>query len=59
MNRKIIKTKEEAQQFAQKWQQWQSEQSLSYGQLAKWSEYFTGLAKRFNLTDEFKENGII
>jgi hypothetical protein len=29
------------------------------GELNKYSEYFENLAKKFNLTEEFKENGII
>jgi len=59
MERKNIKTKEEAQQFAQEWQQWQSEQNMSYGECFQWYEYFSGLAKKFNLTEEFVENRII
>lgn len=50
---------DEAQQIAIDWQNWQSEQSLSTGELAEFSDYFGKLAKRFNLTDEFNENGII
>ena len=41
------------------WQNWASEQSLSYGELAKFQGYFETLAKKFDLTDEFIENGII
>lgn len=54
-----IKTKEEAREEAQKWQAWQSEQSLSYGELLKWETYFGELAKKFDLVEEFRENGII
>jgi hypothetical protein len=56
--KKII-TKEEARQFAIDWQLWQSEQSLSYEQVADWQDYFAVLARQFGLTDEFRENGII
>lgn len=49
----------EARDWAIEWQHWASEQSLSYGELADWADYFTELAERFNLTDEFKENGIL
>jgi len=59
MERKSIKIKAEARQAAIEWQSWQSEQNLSYGEVSKWQGYFTGLAKQFNLTEEFKENGII
>ena len=54
-----IKTKEEARQYAIDWQVWQSERSMSYGQIAEWTYYFLKLAKRFNLTSEFLQNGII
>jgi hypothetical protein len=42
--------------------QWQSEfdkHNYSWGELAEWSDYFTKLAKRYGLVEEFKENGII
>ena len=54
-----IKTKEEARDKAIAFQSWQSNQSLSYGDLINWSSYFDNLARRFDLTDEFSENGII
>ena len=55
----IIKTKEEARQIAIDWQYKQSKQAMSYHELLQWQNYFEILAKKFNLTDEFKENGII
>ena len=54
-----IKTQEEARQFAIDWQSWASEQSLSYGELAGWGEVLSVLAEKFDLVEEFKENGII
>lgn len=54
-----IQTIDEARQIAMEWQQWIGEQSPSYIELADWQGYFEALAKKFNLTDEFKENGII
>lgn len=59
MEKKEIKTEAEARQMAIDWQNWQSQESLSYGELSEWQEYFEGLGKKFNLTEEFKENGII
>jgi hypothetical protein len=56
---KNIKTKGEARQTAIDWQDWQSKQSLSYWELAEWAGFFTILAKKFNLTEEFKKNCII
>jgi phospholipase C len=54
-----IKTAGEARQEAIDWQNWQSEQSLSYREMSDWQWYFETLAKKFNLADEFKENGVI
>lgn len=54
-----VASADEAQQIAIDWQNWQAEQSLSYGELAEFQTYFTELAEKFNLVDEFKENGII
>ncbi len=59
MPKKEIKTAEEARQYAIDWQNWQSEQSLNYGEAMEWQEYFNKLADKFDLVDEFKENGII
>lgn len=54
-----ITTKDEAQHIAVMWQSWVSDSSMSYGQLSDWQAYFQVLADRFDLADEFKENGII
>ena len=54
-----VKTQDEARQIAIDWQNWQSEQSLSYEELAVFGNYFHGLATKFNLEEEFRENGII
>lgn len=59
MPKKEIKTQDEARQYAIDWQKWASEQSLSYKDLAEWNAYFLDLAQKFNLTEEFEENGII
>lgn len=56
---KDIKTAEEARQYAIDWQNWVSEQSLSYGEIAKWYVVFSELATRFDLREEFEENGIL
>jgi len=58
MEKREIKTEEEARQYAIDWQNWASEQSLFYSELAEWGEVFTGLGKKFDLTEEFIENGI-
>jgi len=56
---KQIKTTAEATSYAIDWQNWASNQNLSYAELAEWQEVFTKLAIKFDLQDEFKENGII
>jgi hypothetical protein len=54
-----IKTKGEASQIAIYWQNWASKKNLCYYEIAEWAEYFRVLAEKFDLTEEFKENGII
>lgn len=56
---KKIATAEEAEEYAKDWQIWQSEQSLSYGELEGWCARFRELGKKFHLTEVFEENGII
>lgn len=55
----IIETRDEAVEYAIDWQNWQAEQSMSWGELAEWQELLAQLAERFGLSDEFKENGLI
>lgn len=58
-NLPIVTTAEEARDVAIAWQEWQSNKSMSIGALSQWHYYFEQLAKKYNLTDEFRENGII
>lgn len=50
---------DEAREQAFEWQHWQAEQRLSYDELLQWQTYFESIAKEYNLTDEFRENGVI
>ena len=59
MEKQTPTTQEEARQYAIKWQKWASEQSLSYSELIQWHNLFVDLAGIFDLTAEFKDNGII
>jgi hypothetical protein len=59
MEKKPLKTQDEAREYAIEWQQWVSEQNLSYMELAHWQEYWNTIGHQFNLLDEFNENGII
>lgn len=59
MEKENITTPEGARQKAIEWQAWASEQELSYGELGEWQAYFEELAERYDLSEEFKENGII
>lgn len=59
MEKENITTADQARQYAIDWQNWQAEQAMSYGELAEWQSIFSNLADRFDLQEEFKENGII
>lgn len=52
-------SKERARSKAVEWQMDFCNQNYSYGELAYWGDYFRGLAKRYGLMREFRENGII
>ena len=56
---KYARAKENARQKAIDWQLDFNNHNYSYGELAEFTEYFTKLAKRYGLTEEFRENGII
>jgi hypothetical protein len=58
-NKKELKTAEDARQQAIDWQIWKSNNSMSWEEVSRWSNHFTQTAKKFELTDEFSENGII
>lgn len=51
--------KEKAREAAIKWQLDFNNHNYSYGELIIFQDYFKALAKRYGLTKEFKENGII
>ena len=50
--------KENARQIAIDWQLNESEQDLSYVELAEAGNYFYKMGKRYGLLREFRENGI-
>lgn len=51
--------KERARQLAIDWQMEASEISLSWGGYIIATDYFRKLARRYGLTEEFRENAII
>ncbi len=53
------KRKAKAREKAQQWQQEASQTAQSYHELSINFIYFSRLAKRYGLTAEFRENGII
>ena len=55
----IVKTQNEAKQIAINYQNWASKRSLSYYDISLWQNYFETLAEKFDLKEEFLENGII
>ncbi len=54
-----VQTADDARDIAVEWQSWQSERSVSWSDLVHYSDHFQKLAEKFNLTEEFLENGII
>lgn len=48
-----------AREEAIDWQVNMSQKSMSYGELAYYQKHFALLGKRYGLTKEFRENGII
>lgn len=54
-----LKTADDAREHAQEWQAWTANNAMSYMELADWEDYFREIAKKFDLTDEFKENGVL
>jgi hypothetical protein len=53
-----VQTRDEARDISIEWQRWQSEQSMSWGEVLEYQVYFEELAKKFDLEEEFRENGI-
>lgn len=53
------KAKNAAREKAIAWSLEASDKSYSYGELLEWQAYFEKLAKRYGLTEEFQEEGII
>ena len=54
-----IKNAEDARQYAIDWQSSFQDYNYSYGELIAYANLFEELGKSYNLTEEFKENGII
>jgi hypothetical protein len=55
-----FKSAEEVTQFAIEWQDWQTENCLSWGEFADWGSYFEQLANKFpEVKEEFEANAII
>lgn len=51
--------KEAARQAAIDWQNDYANHNYSYDDLAVWQDHFRKLGKRYGLTEEFKQNGVI
>jgi hypothetical protein len=56
---KKITTRDDARQFAIDWHHWQSTEVLYLSEMCRWYDALTELANKFDLVDEFTENGII
>lgn len=58
-NMPYIKTKAQARQYAIDFQHWASNKNLSYGELLHFQNKLSKMAEKFDLVEEFQENGII
>jgi len=54
-----IKTKEQARQYGIDYQNWASNKDLSYGELIHFQNKLSKIAEKFDLVEEFQENGLI
>ena len=54
----IIQTKDEARNIAIEWQYQQANKDMFYSDLIDTQNFFSGLASKFDLKEEFIENGI-
>lgn len=54
-----ITTEEQARELAIDWQTTWQDIEYSYSELIEWADYFTQVADKFKLHEEFRENGII
>jgi len=52
-------TLEDAREHAIDFQAWQADQSMSMSECHEWYHHFTAIARKFDLKEEFEENGII
>ena len=62
MKKQTPTTQAEARQYAIDWQNWafgDNAPKLYQSELYEWSIIFQALGEEFDLTEEFKENGII
>lgn len=53
-----VPSREHAHSLAVEWQDWQSKQNLSWFDVMQWGDFFTEVGQKFDLLNEFKENGI-
>ena len=51
--------KEKARQLAMEWIEKSANMHLSWGEIAEITNLFYIIAKKYSLTEEFRENGII
>lgn len=59
MDKREVKTIEEARQYAIDWQNWAGENKMFMSELADWQNEMERVALDWGLGEEFKENGII
>ena len=59
MKKIAVISREEAREQAIDFMNWQATKSMSYEEILEWRDYFYHIAKKYDLEDEFNENGVI
>ena len=59
MKKTAVISREEAREQAIDFMNLQATKSMSYDEILEWQDYFVSIAKEYDLTEEFSENGII
>lgn len=59
MKLRTITSRSDAVDFAIEWQNWQAGQIMSIGEIIAWQRVFNLIADKYELRDEFIENGIL
>jgi hypothetical protein len=59
MKKIAVISREEAREQAIDFMNLQATENMSYEEILEWQNYFYHIAKKYDLEDEFTENGVI